>query len=37
MRNNKANRTGIPSPTGGLNAIDSLATMPPLDCVFMDN
>ena len=37
MRNNKAKRTGIPSPTGGLNAIDSLATMPPLDCVFMDN
>lgn len=29
--------TSVPAPVGGLNAVDSLASMPPTDAVIMDN
>jgi len=36
-RTRKAQTASIPSPTGGLNAIDSIADMPATDAIVMDN
>lgn len=37
LRSAKASTTSVPAPIGGLNAVDSLADMPPTDAIQMDN